>query len=52
LGTTNFLFADGHVKALKPTATMNPNMWTIADDGDTLNSGYKDKIVARQAAMN
>jgi prepilin-type processing-associated H-X9-DG protein len=30
LGTTNFLFADGHVKALKPTATINPNMWTIA----------------------
>lgn len=28
LGTMNNLFADGHVKALKPTATMTPlNMW-------------------------
>jgi prepilin-type processing-associated H-X9-DG protein len=24
LGTSNYLFADGHVKALKPTATMTP----------------------------
>ena len=33
LGTTNFLFADGHVKALKPIATGTPvNMWTIEDD--------------------
>lgn len=30
LGTTNFLFIDGHVKALKPTATASNilNMWT------------------------
>jgi len=28
LGTTNFLFADGHVKAMKPVRTMTPlNMW-------------------------
>lgn len=28
LGTGNYLFADGHVKALKPIATMTPfNMW-------------------------
>jgi prepilin-type N-terminal cleavage/methylation domain-containing protein/prepilin-type processing-associated H-X9-DG protein len=28
LGTWNCLFADGHVKALRPTATMSPfNMW-------------------------
>lgn len=28
MGTSNFLFADGHVKALKPTATLSPiNMW-------------------------
>jgi prepilin-type N-terminal cleavage/methylation domain-containing protein/prepilin-type processing-associated H-X9-DG protein len=32
LGTTNFLFADGHVKALKPTATVTPtNMWNITN---------------------
>lgn len=30
LGTSNFLFADGHVKSLKPTATGAPlNMWNI-----------------------
>ena len=30
LGTTNFLFMDGHVKSLKPTATGSPIcMWTI-----------------------
>ena len=34
LGTTNFLFTDGHVKAMKPTATGSPrNMWTVEDDG-------------------
>jgi prepilin-type processing-associated H-X9-DG protein len=34
LGTANFLFADGHVKTLKPTATVTPkNMWTRMDDG-------------------
>jgi prepilin-type N-terminal cleavage/methylation domain-containing protein/prepilin-type processing-associated H-X9-DG protein len=30
LGMTNFLFVDGHVKSLKPTATGRPlNMWVI-----------------------
>ncbi len=30
LGTTNFLFMDGHVKSLRPTATGSPTcMWTI-----------------------
>ena len=30
LGTTNFLFADGHVKALRPTATIaDSNMWSV-----------------------
>jgi len=34
LATCNFLFADGHVKALKPINTGTPvNMWTIEDDG-------------------
>jgi prepilin-type N-terminal cleavage/methylation domain-containing protein/prepilin-type processing-associated H-X9-DG protein len=39
LGTTNFLFADGHVKAMKPqaTATTSPvlNMWTVNPTVDT-----------------
>ncbi len=35
LGTVNFLFADGHVKALKPTATGSPvNMWNVEEDND------------------
>jgi prepilin-type processing-associated H-X9-DG protein len=35
LGTTTFLFADGHVKSLKPTATVTPkNMWNLEDTGD------------------
>jgi len=30
LGTTNYLFADGHVKAMKPTATGFPlNLWNL-----------------------
>jgi prepilin-type processing-associated H-X9-DG protein len=34
LGTTNFLFSDGHVKAMKPTATaLTKNMWSVEDDG-------------------
>jgi prepilin-type N-terminal cleavage/methylation domain-containing protein/prepilin-type processing-associated H-X9-DG protein len=34
LGTVNFLFADGRVKAMKPTATGSPtNMWTCEMDG-------------------
>lgn len=34
LGTGNYLFADGHVKSLKPTATMTPfNMWGNLNGG-------------------
>ena len=33
LNTINWLFVDGHVKAMKPIATGTPvNMWTIEDD--------------------
>lgn len=40
LGTVNFLFADGHVKALKPSATGTPyNMWNIEEDNDA-NGSY------------
>lgn len=32
LGTTNFLFADGHVKSLRPTATGSPTcLWTLSN---------------------
>ena len=35
LGTTNFLFADGHVKSLRPTATSSASrcMWTLNGAG-------------------
>ena len=56
LGTTNFLFADGHVKAMKPAATLNPNMWTVRDDGATSYSCtagcMREAIRARSAAMD
>ena len=34
LGTVNFLFVDGHVKSMKPIATVAPNnLWTCEEDG-------------------
>lgn len=40
LGTGNYLFADGHVKAMKPSQTHTPkNMWTVGDDGATMDAG-------------
>jgi prepilin-type N-terminal cleavage/methylation domain-containing protein/prepilin-type processing-associated H-X9-DG protein len=36
LGTVTFLFCDGHVKAMKPEATMTPiNMWNITHAAPT-----------------
>ena len=38
LNFVNFLFCDGHAKALKPSTTASPkNMWTIQDDGAMLD---------------
>ena len=51
LGTTNFLFGDGHVKALKPTATLNPtNMWNVSQ-GRPTNSNLANKLQSEQAKM-
>jgi len=43
LGTTNFLFADGHVKSMKPIATRNSSicMWTLSN-GATSTSAPGD----------
>lgn len=52
LGQCNFLFADGHVKSLKPLATGTPiNMWTVEDDlvGPT---SLTDRLGAWQAKLN
>ena len=54
LGTSNWLFADGHVKALKPSATINPiNMWVIsAQDTTTPGANWINAINDVEAAMN
>jgi len=56
LATTNFLFADGHVKALKPSATVTPyNMWlTNNPSGSAMPStaGAYTHIVAQDAKLN
>jgi len=54
LGMSNWLFADGHVKALKPTATIRPlNLWAIsAQDTTVPDAGWVTAIGNAQAAMN
>ena len=48
--TTNFLFADGHVKALKPVATGTPvNMWNITNTAAP--AGLITKLAAEQANL-
>ncbi len=60
LGMTNFLFADGHVKSMKPLATGTPiNLWNVdntTNPGD-VNTGpagstMMTQLGALQAAMN
>jgi len=46
-GRTNYLFADGHVKALRPEATITPyNMWTI----DASEASSLLKVFLKEAA--
>ena len=55
LGTVNFLFADGHVKAIKPTATIQgTNYWTIQDEPDasTVPAALVTDINAWQTKVN
>jgi prepilin-type N-terminal cleavage/methylation domain-containing protein/prepilin-type processing-associated H-X9-DG protein len=60
LGTTNILFTDGHVKAMKPAATGTPiNMWNVANTTTVgaASTGpaptvLQNMLVAEQAAMN
>jgi prepilin-type N-terminal cleavage/methylation domain-containing protein/prepilin-type processing-associated H-X9-DG protein len=41
LGTMNLLFGDGHVKALKPTATVTPfNMWGAFTDNTAAQGAF------------
>jgi prepilin-type N-terminal cleavage/methylation domain-containing protein/prepilin-type processing-associated H-X9-DG protein len=48
LGTANFVFADGHVKAMKPINTATPiNMWNVEETNDAL-----PELVDRMGAWN
>lgn len=64
-GVSNYLFADGHVKSMKPTATASPvNLWgTMSDNtgggecqnpntGGTLQDAYADGINCEQVSPN
>jgi prepilin-type processing-associated H-X9-DG protein len=52
LGTTNFLFADGHVKAMRPNQTVagGRNMWAN-DPNAAVATGLRDTLNAQTAAM-
>jgi prepilin-type N-terminal cleavage/methylation domain-containing protein/prepilin-type processing-associated H-X9-DG protein len=53
LGTTNFLFADGHVKAMKPTATASPlNMWITSNQSTTtVTTPWKTNLQLAEDSM-
>ena len=53
LGNSNFLFVDGHVKALKAPATGVPvNMWTIEDSGPAPTPFVTDYLGAWQQKID
>jgi prepilin-type processing-associated H-X9-DG protein len=46
-GRSNYLFCDGHVKALKPTQTITPvNRWTYACDSVTADDPAEPMLSA------
>ncbi|RYG61183.1 hypothetical protein EON80_24130, partial [bacterium] len=53
LGTSNFLFVDGHVKAMKPVATGNPvNMWNIQENFGDNDANLMARLNAWQNKLN
>ncbi len=55
LGNSNFLFTDGHVKALKPTSTGNPiNMWNIEENQNDFpnDTGLMERLNTWQQVIN
>ena len=54
LTTSNFLYADGHVKALKPTALVagNTNQFFVNPVGATASTGLVSALGAEQQRMN
>lgn len=54
LATTNFLFADGHVKSIKPTQTLTPgslNMWAVDSIQGNNSNTLKNGLASQEAAM-
>jgi prepilin-type processing-associated H-X9-DG protein len=52
LTTTNYLFVDGHVKALKPMATVTGiNMWSIQPTTTSVHNTLRNALSGQQAAM-
>ena len=53
LGTANYLFADGHVKAMRPTQTASPvNLWgQMGDPGCCRSDGYSPNVDTVDANM-
>jgi len=50
LGTGNFLFADGHVKALRPEKTLSPiNMWHRDNTAYTGSMDTDSKLIVQQS---
>lgn len=53
LSTTNFLFSDGHVKALKPQSTITggTNMWSVSPTTDTVPAGWQSQIATEATLL-
>ena len=52
LGTSNYLFVDGHVKSLKPTATINGgNMWASDPSNAAVQTILRTSLANQEAAL-
>lgn len=53
MGKVNFLFCDGHVKALSPLATIQPkNLWDVTNNPLPTGSQWATVITAQQDRIN
>jgi prepilin-type N-terminal cleavage/methylation domain-containing protein/prepilin-type processing-associated H-X9-DG protein len=53
LGSTNFLFADGHVKAMKPESTIagGVNMWSVKPTTDAVPGAWSLQIATESTRL-
>lgn len=52
LGTSNFLYCDGHAKASKPTSTINGgNLWALDPTNTPVQPVLRTALASQQAAM-